>query len=284
MPELPEVEVLVQHLQPLLCGKTVRAVRVFRSRILRSESEEAFRKTLSGGRFVAVRRRGKYLVFELWRSGQEDPVRVVGHLGMTGRLYLAPRVGPLPKHAAVVFDLGKDRLIFQDTRYFGRWTLDTDVLNQLGPEPLEPDFSTGAFAESLKRSRQPIKVKLLDQTVVAGIGNIYASEALFRARISPKLPSCRLKLKQVERLRNSIRLVLRDAIRRGSTIPLNFRGMGKPDGLFYFGTAPGISATYEERLRVYDRANLPCQECGTIIKRIVQAARSTFFCPKCQRK
>lgn len=284
MPELPEVEVLVQHLEPLLCGKTVRAVRVFRSRVLRSESKEAFERGLSGGRFVAVRRRGKYLVFDLSRSGSKPPMKVLGHLGMTGRLFLAPRDGPLPKHTAVVFDLGKDRLIFEDTRYFGRWTLDTGVLNHLGPEPLEPDFSTGAFVEALRRSRQPIKVRLLDQTVVAGIGNIYASEALFRAGIAPKLPACRLKLQQIARLRRSIRLVLRDAIRRGSTIPLNFSGAGKPDGLFYFGRAPGISATYEERLRVYDRANLPCPECGTMIKRIVQAARSTFFCPNCQRK
>ena len=143
------------------------------------------------------------------------------------------------------------------------------------------DFQPAKFREALKRSRQAIKIKLLDQTLVAGIGNIYASEALFRARLSPRLAANRLTLAQVKRLWRAIRDVLAEAIAGGSTVPLNF-GAGKTDGHFYFGRAPGTPDFYEERLRVYDRAGKPCPNCRRPIKRIVQAARSTFYCPHCQ--
>jgi formamidopyrimidine-DNA glycosylase len=146
---------------------------------------------------------------------------------------------------------------------------------------LSAAFTVQVLASALGRSRQAIKVKLLDQTMVAGIGNIYASEALFRARVSPKRSAARLSRAQIVRLRQTIRTVLREAIASGSTLPLNFGG-GR-DGLFYFGRAPGTVDYYEERLRVYDRAGRPCVVCGTPIKRIVQAARSTFYCPQCQR-
>jgi formamidopyrimidine-DNA glycosylase len=123
---------------------------------------------------------------------------------------------------------------------------------------------------------------LLDQSLLAGVGNIYASEALFRAGIAPSLPARRLTSAQVQRLWRAVRAVLREAIACGSTVPLNYAGQGKRDGLFYFGKAPGAPDYYEERLRVYDRAGKPCPKCGTPIKRRVQAARSTFYCPQCQ--
>jgi formamidopyrimidine-DNA glycosylase len=152
----------------------------------------------------------------------------------------------------------------------------------LGPEPLEDEFKAGAFAQSLKRSRQAIKVKLLDQKLVAGIGNIYASEALFRAHISPRLAANKLTFVQVRRLRLAIRKVLAEAIACGSTVPLN-PGGDKSDSLFYFGRAPGTPDFYEERLRVYDREGRPCPDCRHPLKRITQAGRSTFYCPHCQR-
>jgi formamidopyrimidine-DNA glycosylase len=181
----------------------------------------------------------------------------------------------------VVLDLGGENLIYEDTRYFGRLTLDTSAVKKLGPEPLDGAFDKSAFAQSLKRSRQAIKIKLLDQTLIAGIGNIYASEALFRARIPPRLPARRLTASQVARLWRAIRKVLAEAIECGSTVPLNFGGGGS-DGLFYFGRAAGAPDYYEERLRVYDRAGRPCLDCGRLIKRIRQAGRSTFYCPRCQ--
>ena len=282
MPELPEVEVLVRHLDPLLRGRKIRGIRVFRRRVLRPTSERDLGRIVRNARISSVRRRGKYILFDLSAPAKKR-VMLIGHLGMTGRFYLARSSMPLPKHASVVFDLGADNLIFEDTRYFGRMTLDTSAISDLGPEPLDAGFTAPELAKSLQRSRQPIKVKLLDQTLIAGVGNIYASEALFRARISPTLPARKLSFRQVALLRQAIRSVLQQAIRFGSTIALNHSGNAERDGLFYFGSNPDVPDTYEERLQVYDRANLPCLSCGAKIRRIVQAARSTFFCPHCQR-
>ena len=283
MPELPEVEVLVRHLRPLIRNQTIRGVDVRRAKVLAPTTTRELKRVLLGARFTSLSRRGKYLLFQLHRRRSDAPVTLLGHLGMTGRIYLARRNAPLPKHAAVVFNLGRDNLVYEDTRYFGRLTLDTTAVLKLGPEPLGGSFDAATFARMLKRSAQSIKIKLLDQTLVAGIGNIYASEALFRAGVSPKLPARRLKSAQVKRLWRAIRHVLREAIYCGSTVPLNYGGNGERDGLFYFGRASGAPDFYRERLRVYDRAGRPCPKCGALIKRIVQVARSTFYCPSCQR-
>jgi len=284
VPELPEVEVLVRHLQPLLIGRTIDTIDVRRSRTIAPANLAKFRRNLKNAQFTKLSRRGKYLVFELRDSRRGDNFTLLGHLGMTGRMYLLPQDAELPKHAAVVLGLGKQQFVFEDTRYFGRFTLDCRALEKLGPEPLDENFTVDAFARALKRSAQSIKVKLLDQRLVAGIGNIYASEALFRAGISPKVSARRLKAVQIERLWRCIREVLVEAIECGSTVPLNYSGTGESDGLFYFGRLPETSGYYEERLRVYDRAGQPCVTCGAEIKRLVQAARSTFFCPTCQGK
>jgi formamidopyrimidine-DNA glycosylase len=282
MPELPEVEVLAQFLRPALRGKTIRGVMVRREKVLRPTSLKKFRQTLLGAKFKNLARRGKYFLFELQSKAPGQTVAVLGHLGMTGKMFLAPKSEPLPKHAAVIFDLGETNFIYEDTRYFGRMTLDLSPIEKLGPEPLDEKFSPENFARELKRSRQPIKVKLLDQSVVAGVGNIYASEALFRAKISPKLAANKLTFAQTKKLHGTIREVLAEAIRFGSTVPINFTGK-KSDGLFYFGQSADAPDFYEERLRVYDRAGKACANCGSPIKRIVQAARSTFFCPTCQK-
>lgn len=281
MPELPEVEILVRHLGPLLRGKTIRGVAVRREKVLRPTSLRHIRKVLRGAKITGLSRRGKYLLFGLRSKHSGKSLTLLGHLGMTGRMFVAKKNKPLPKHAAVAFDLGRQNFVYEDTRYFGRMTLDLSVIEKLGPEPLGDAFQPEAFAETLKRSRQAIKVKLLDQSIVAGVGNIYASEALFRAGISPRQAANRLTFLQVKQLRLAIRKVLTGAIMGGSTVPLNFTGR-KSDGLFYFGRAPGMPDFYEERLRVYDRAGKPCVNCRRTIKRIIQAARSTFYCPYCQ--
>ncbi len=261
----------------------IKKVEVRRAKFVAPASVRTFVRTLVGSKFTALSRRGKYLLFLLQPAANHKSLLLLGHLGMTGRIYLLPKGAPLPKHVAVLFRLGKQELIFEDTRYFGRLTLDTSPITKLGPEPLENARVPKEFAEGLSRSRQPLKVKLLDQTLVAGVGNIYASEVLFRARLSPKLPARRLQSGQVTRLWKSIREVLLEAIKCGSTVPLNFSGNGERDGLFYFGRLPGIPDFYEERLRVYDRAGKPCVKCGAAIKRLVQAQRSTYYCPHCQR-
>lgn len=285
MPELPEVEVLVRHLAPLVRDRRIRGVEVRRASVVAPTSIAALKRALTGARFTNLVRRGKYLVFSLCsRAGPaEVEITLLGHLGMTGRMFIAQRRAPLPKHAAVVLDLGPQRLVFEDTRYFGRFTLDTAALTRLGPEPLGREFTLAAFSRALRRSAQAIKVKLLDQSLVAGIGNIYASEALFRARLSPRRAARRLRPAEVRRLRAAIRAVLREAVAWGSTVPLNLHGPASGDGLFYFGRDPATPDYYHERLRVYDRAGQPCAKCGAAIRRLTQAARSTYYCPRCQR-
>jgi len=283
MPELPEVEVLVRHLAPLLEGRRVRDVQVFRPRVIRPVGVGAFRRALVGATFVGLTRRGKYLRFRLRRSANHSAFSLLGHLGMTGRMFLQPAHTPLPKHAAVVFALGPVTLVHEDTRYFGRLSLDTRALGALGPEPLEPAFTSDDLARGLARSRQAVKLRLLDQSLVAGIGNIYASEALFAARLSPQRAAGKLSLAEVRNLWRSLRRVLAQAVAWGSTVPLDWRGSGHRDRLFYYGLAAGAPDYYVERLRVYGRAGQPCPRCRTAIRRIVQAGRSTFFCPCCQR-
>lgn len=283
MPELPEVEVLVRHLAPLLRDRTIYGVQVYRARVVRPTSTQTLKRILRRARLGTVRRRAKYLLFELHPHGQPRTMILLGHLGMTGRMYLLPARQELPKHAAVVLDLGEEQFVFEDTRYFGRFTLDTTSLRGLGPEPLSRKFTAERFGEGLARSAQAIKVKLLDQSLVAGIGNIYASEALFRAGISPRVPARRLKPKMVLRLWSAIRETLSQAIAFGSTVSLNYSGAEEGKRLFHYGRAPDSPGTYEERLLVYDRESQACFTCGTPIKRLVQAARSTFYCPTCQR-
>lgn len=292
MPEMPEVEILARHLRPLLRGKTIRGVSVRRERATRPTPPREFERALAGAKIKDVTRRGKYLLFQFQaptgrtfapssRSAgrlSSKTFTVLGHLGMSGRMFVALKKEPLPRHAAVILDLGHRNFIYEDRRYFGRMSLDLSPLNELGPEP--SDFSPESFATALKKSRQSIKIKLLDQSLIAGVGNIYASEALFRARISPRLAANRLSPAQAKNLLRAVRDVLDDAVEFGSTVPLKTMS-GKSDALFYFNDDG--EGYYEKRLRVYDRAGKPClNKCGAKIERITQGARSTYFCPRCQ--
>lgn len=282
MPELPEVEVLVRHLNSQLPGKRITGVSVARPRVIRPDSPATLAQALTGWRFCQVERRAKFLVFRL-KAGSPPRQRVlVGHLGMTGRMFLQSRNHEPSRWTAVTLELGRERLVFEDLRGFGRLHLDPRVLERLGPEPLAEEFTAEQLAHALKGSVQPVKVRLMDQSVVAGIGNIYASEALFRAGISPRRMARRLKTEQVEALWLAVRRVLQEAIDGGSTLPLDFAS-GR-DGLFYYGSeVEAEGAGYEERLQVYGREDQPCLQCQSPVRRIVQAARSTFFCPQCQR-
>src|SRR5512141_824411 len=162
MPELPEVEVLVRALRPVLANKRVRGVIVRREKSVRPGSVRQFKETLAGGTFKRVSRRGKYLLFELWRRGKPEPVIVIGHLGMTGRMYVQDRGTALPRHAAVILNLGRLDFVFEDIRYFGRMSLDASAIAKLGPEPLGADFSLEYFAQALRKSSQAVKIRLLD--------------------------------------------------------------------------------------------------------------------------
>ncbi len=280
MPELPEVEVLVRHLAPRLVGRTIQHVRVLDRRSLRQCSPARFTQALKDTRFQCLERRGKYLVCTLQKRRHTSSLLI--HLGMTGRLYLTGSHAIQDRHATVVLETGRQRLVFGDARRFGGMTLDPSVLNRLGPEPLTRSFTVDALSRALAGSRQPIKARLLDQSVVAGLGNIYTSEALFLARIDPRTPSRRLDEPALRRLQTAIRRVLSHAIRLGSSLPLDFSGPSSANSLFYFGQAPGHGEDCSERFRVYDREGKRCRRCNTSVKRTVQAGRSTFFCPQCQ--
>lgn len=260
-------------------GRRILEVDVCRERMVRPTGGRGLREGIVGGTFGAVGRRGKHLLFEVGTAGGE--VRhVVGHLGMTGRMYLDEGGAALPRHAAVVVALDSGRFVFEDARQFGRFHLDLESLAGMGPEPLDVGWTAADLAKGLEGSRQSVKVRLLDQGVVAGVGNIYASEALHRAGISPGRAAGRLKAAEVEQLWVAVRDVLSEAVEVGQQASLDFRGGS--DGLFYFGSS-GVEPEAGERFRVYDREGEACRRCGAVICRRVQAARSTFYCPGCQK-
>jgi len=285
MPELPEVEVLVRRLRPLLLGRVIKSITVKRPKVIRPTSARVLNSTITGRHFGEIHRRAKYLLFELKspRPGIE-PVTLLGHLGMTGRMFVQSKRRELPKHTAVALDLGRDWFVFEDTRYFGRFNLDLGSLANLGPEPLSDAFTADGLRAALVKSSQAIKVKLLDQAVVAGLGNIYASEALFRAGINPRRPAKKINRTSAERLVMAIREVLNEAIQFGSTLPLATDSSKRKNELFYYGQSADNLDIYEERLRVYNRAAQPCIRCHKLIEQFVQAARSTYWCPHCQRQ
>jgi formamidopyrimidine-DNA glycosylase len=271
LPELPEVETVVRDLRPRLVGRRIAAVRAGRKK-LRNPWRTAWAAALAGQTVRAVRRRGKWIVIEL--AGEH---RLVVHLGMTGQLTVA-EAGRAPQdHTHLVFDLdGGGQLRFRDIRRFGSATLfDSDACLDaffaacgLGPEPF--DLPAGYWAKCLAATTRSLKAVLLDQRVAAGVGNIYADESLFEARLHPARRGCDLDPKEANRLRRAIATVLRRAIdRRGSSIR-NYVG------------GSGLQGEYQNEFRVYGRTGQPCPRCGTAIARIRLAGRSTHYCPRCQ--
>jgi len=224
---------------------------------------------------TAVGRRGKYILFEL-----ESGALLTTHLRMTGKFVAIPTDNNLPPYAHVVFYLDNEkRLVFCDMRQFGRMRLIKNAgrlpreLLTLAPEPLSEDFTEDYFLKTLSRSRRTLKTLLLDQTRVLGLGNIYAVEALFLAGIHPLKQAHTLSKPRARKLYQAIRQVLQEAIDSGSTLKIDLS-----DGqASYFGSS-------ERFWRVYEREGEPCVNCGTPIRRIAHAGRSTYFCPKCQRK
>ena len=274
MPELPEVETVVRDLRPLLTGRRIEDVWVGRL-ALRKPWMRGWSRRLRGRRVEAVRRRGKWIVLDL-----DDGARLVFHLGMTGRLTVTPADAPIQDHTHLILDLGgtAEQLRFRDVRRFGSatWFRDEGSLEAffaacgLGPEPfgLDPHYWRGRLAAA----RRPLKAVLLDQTVAAGVGNIYADEALFEARLHPARIAATLDAREGDRLRRAVETVLNRAIeRRGSSIRDYVGGSGRQGEM-------------QNEFRVYGRTGEPCPRCGAPIARIRLAGRSTHYCPMCQKK
>ena len=275
MPELPEVETLMRYIRPRVVGQQIREVRILRRRSLWGASPKRFAGALEEQRIVAVSRRAKYLRFDL-----QDGECFLIHLGMTGRVTITDRVRSA-KHDVAYIGCGRKTLVFHDPRKFGHLELGKESLEGLGPEPLANGFTTNYLADALRHSRAPIKVRLLDQALVVGMGNIYACEALWRARIDPQCKSNVLTRRGVALLRRSIVETLRAAIRFGGGLSLNFDSAEPGDGLFYYGSGARRDNP-SEHFAVYDREGKSCGRCRAPIARIRLSGRSTFYCPGCQ--
>ncbi len=272
VPELPEVETVVRDLRPLLVGVRLIAVTRVSRKALRKPWSADWAARLLGRRITAVGRRGKWIVLDL-----EGSDHLVVHLGMTGQLTVVDAAEPLIPHTHLVFGLGDGRqLRFRDIRRFGSATLfaGREALEAffgrsgLGPEPF--DLPADYWRHQLAATRRCVKAVLLDQGIVAGVGNIYADEALFRARLHPAQPAKELGVAEADRLRRAVAEVLSEAIEhRGSSIRDYVGGSGLRGG-------------FQEEFRVYGRTGEPCPRCRTPIGRVRIAGRSSHFCPSCQ--
>lgn len=276
MPELPEVETVRRGLARQLEGRVLQSVTV-RRRDLRLPIPQDFESRTVGARVLSVGRRAKYLTLAL-----DSGALIIGHLGMTGRFCVVPLpLPPAEKHDHVIFvtDAGQ-AAVFSDPRRFGLLVLgradrpaDHPLLKDLGPEPLSPDWTAAQLLAKLRPRRSPLKALLLDQGVVAGLGNIYVCEALWRARLSPERTGSDVSPAQAAKLHAAVRAVLQDALAAGGST------------LRDYVQADGQSGGFQNLFSVYDRQGSRCAHsgCRGTIERTVQAGRSTYFCPRCQR-
>jgi formamidopyrimidine-DNA glycosylase len=271
LPELPEVETIVRDLARLLPGRVLHDVEVMAADLVAGETASEFAAGLRGRRVRGVSRRAKNIVI-----GVAAELLVV-NLGMTGRLLVADAGEPVPKHLGVRMRLDDGReLRYEDVRRFGRlqrflpaaWHTRAGAM---GLEPLGPAFTPETLHGLVAGSASPVKPWLMDQRRVVGIGNIYASEALFRASLDPRRPARSISADDARRLHDAVRAVLTEAIEFRGTTLLDYRD------------AVGERGGFAGHLRVYNRAGQPCRVCGLPIVRLVQAGRSTFFCAACQR-
>ena len=273
MPELPEVETVRRELEPVLVGRRFEHVVIDDPRLVRPFERVAVAAELEGERVTKLDRRGKYLIFR-FESGRV----LLVHLRMTGSFrHRRNGAGEDDPHrrAVVRLDDGSD-VMYRDVRRFGTWLLvepdelDPYLADRLGEEPLLAGFTPARLARRLAGRRAPIKAALLDQRTLAGLGNIYVDEALWRARIHPKLPASELDANDVRRLHGAIRRVLQTAIeRRGST-------------LRDYSTPRGRRGSMQREFKVYGRENEPCDRCGTPIEKTRAGGRGTWYCPHCQ--
>ncbi len=281
MPELPEVETIRRQLAPALEGRRLVRVHVLDPRWCEPAPPEAIADALGGRRVERLWRRGKYLVMST-----DDDIHLAMHLRMTGNLLLVPLKDDDPDrpHLRVRFELGRtrqrpaERLLFVDVRRFGTGDvlLGSDALSEyfasrLGVEPLSSDFTAEALRAQARGRKQPVKAFLLNQERVAGVGNIYADEALFRARIHPLRPVGNLKRAQIE--------ALRDAVIETLELGIDSKGASIDD----YRHVDGARGSFQDRFLVHTREGEPCPRCGTPIRKMRAAGRGTYICPSCQR-
>jgi formamidopyrimidine-DNA glycosylase len=273
MPELPEVETIVADLRPHLVGRTIVQCDLRFPSLVRHPEPEMFADSIVGLTIETLGRRGKYILAGLTGGDQ-----LVIHLGMSGQLRLVDAQAPLLDHTHVILDLDNGRqLRYRDPRRFGRLLLGTEAtliaagrMPRLGPEPIDTDFDADDLYVRLRRRRAPLKAVLLDQTTIAGVGNIYADESLHRARLRPDRAAGSLSRMSVRRLHEALREALQIAIKnRGSSVDT-------------YRDAWGEVGSQQEQLLVYGRAGEPCYTCGRPLSLVRIAGRSSVFCRRCQ--
>ena len=275
MPELPEVETVRARLEPRVVGRRFDRVEIFDSRLTRPADPAGVAAQLEGERVVALDRRGKYLIVR-FESGRV----LLIHLRMTGQLLhgngAEPPAQDVHRRAVVRLDDGSD-VIYRDVRRFGTWQLIEQedlgpyLARRVGPEPLVRSFTSKRLVEAFEGRRAPVKSALLDQRRLAGVGNIYADEALWRACLHPLRPAGDLDAAEIAALHRGIRAALKAGIARQGATLSTYR---TPDG------SPG---RMQEEFRVYGRESEPCERCGTPIEKIRTGGRGTWYCPSCQR-
>jgi len=266
MPELPEVETIARKLKPELTGKTIIDADLRWSRTLASPSVKKFKEQIKGQKILRVGRRAKYLDISL------SEFNMLVHLRMSGDLFMRESKFEPQKHDRLILKLtGGKSLVFNDTRKFGRVWLTANpenVLGKLGPEPLSRGFTSQWLHTALHNKHRQLKPLLLDQTFLAGLGNIYTDEALHIAKLHPLAASDSITVEQARALQDAVRRVLKEGIRRnGASIDWVYRG-----------------GEFQNHFRVYDRDGKPCPVCGTKIERIIVGQRSTHYCPNCQMR
>ncbi len=276
MPELPEVQTLVDDLKAWnTTGQSIENVKVRWPALLAGTSPAEFCRQIEKKVIRDIRRRGKYLI---WDMGKD--CYLVVHLRMSGRFFFAGPAEHQDRHVHILFQLGDGRrLAYHDTRKFGRFYLVSDpgrVVGRLGPEPLDKRLNAKRWAGMLAKRRRRIKPLLLDQTFIAGLGNIYTDEALWEASIHPLTPACSLSLQKASDLLRAVRKVLRQGICN--------RGTSLGRGLNNFATLQRKAGGNALHLKVYHRTGHPCTRCGTLIQRLVVAQRSSHICPLCQKE
>ncbi len=275
MPELPEVQTIVNDLNAAgLIGIPISGARVFWPGTIAEPGPRSFCRKIKGRQFTAIWRRGKYLVFNL-NAGDT----LLLHLRMSGRLHLVAAETPRIKHEHVILSLADGRhLRFHDPRKFGRLSLlgnPAPVLDRLGPEPLAPGFTAGVLGNLLEGRRRLLKPLLLDQTFIAGLGNIYVDEALWEAKLHPCRLASTLANPEIKALRRAIPRVLRRGLKNLGT------SLGTGETNFY--SVASRRGRNKDELKVFRRTDLPCPRCKETIKRIIVGQRSTHICSKCQK-
>lgn len=273
MPELPEVETVRRGLEKLILGKKISNIEIHYPKMIKTDLEQ-FQKEMPGQVIQTMGRRGKYLLFYLSNKV------LISHLRMEGKYFYYPDQVPERKHAHVFihFEDG-GTLVYEDVRKFGTMELlAPEILEayflskKLGPEPTEQDFDLEIFIGALKKSKKPIKSHLLDQTLVAGLGNIYVDEVLWRAKVHPASPSQSLTRAEATAIHNQTISVLGQAVEKGGSTIRTYTNAFGEDG------------TMQELHQVYDKAGQACSRCGTSIEKIQLGGRGTHFCPNCQRR